>query len=195
MKDTVGRAGYIFLGAEDADVGFHLVVIRRDVLIAEGQSSPMPSIERSLEIHRGKAQRNASPVIGASANDARTKPAEFGSRRGGIRFAVNFPETVRRQKFVVQSCRVLASDAYAAMRQVVWPQVFLVILFRIQAADQLPALPRSARPRSAPWQLCRHLHRSNDADVVLLGRSNYLRHGAPSNPGIILNVGRALPPA
>ena len=194
-EDTVGRAGNIFLGAVDADVGFHPVVIRRDVLIAERPVVAHAVHRAHFEIHRSKAQSNPSPVIGASPNDARAKPSEFGSRSRGIRLAVNFPETVRRQKFVVQLMPVLASDAHSAMRQVVGPQVLFVILFRIQRRtsfqhdDAQPAFRQHLRCSAATGT------GSNDADVVLLGRSNYLRHGAPSNPGIILNVGRALPPA
>ena len=64
-----------------------------------GQSSPRPSRVPEREIDGSEAQRDAAPVIGAAADDARAEPLEIGAGRGGVGLAVNVPGAVGREEF------------------------------------------------------------------------------------------------
>src|SRR5580692_10625129 len=75
-KNAVGGAGDIFFGAEDADVAFDFVVVRREFLVGDGPVVAEAIARAGFEIDRRKTQSNAAPVIGAAANDARSKPLE-----------------------------------------------------------------------------------------------------------------------
>ncbi len=115
-------------------------------------------------------------MIGAAANDAGAEPVELRPRRRGVGFAFDFPGAVGRHELVAQFVPELTADADAAMGQLIGPNVFFEILFRIQRRARLQhdhaeaAFSQHFRGRAT----CRA--RSNDADVVNLGRTNYLGH-------------------
>ena len=116
-KTPSGALETFSLRAEDADVGFHFVVIRREIFVGDGPIVAEAIARAGLEIDGSEAQSDAAPVIGAAADDARTKPLEICAGSGGVRFAVDFPGAVGRQEFA-EIFRGLAANADAAMRQV-----------------------------------------------------------------------------
>ena len=77
QEDSVGRAGNVLFRSEDSDVGLDLVVVGRDVVVADRPIVAHAVVGANFEIYRRHAQRDASPVIGAAADDARTEPAKF----------------------------------------------------------------------------------------------------------------------
>ena len=76
-KIPSGALEIFSFGPENSDVGLDFIVIRRYVFVAERPVVAHAVVRADLEIHRGHAQRDASPMIGASADDARTKPAKL----------------------------------------------------------------------------------------------------------------------
>ena len=126
----------------------------------------MPSRGARPEIDRSEAERDASPVIGASTDDAGAEPAELRSGSGSVRLAFNFPGAVGRHEFVAQFVPELSADADAAMGQFVGPDVLFEILLRIQRRTRLQhhdvqaAFGEHFRGGAA----CRP--RSNDANVI-----------------------------
>ena len=178
QKNAVRRAGNILLAPEHADVGLDFIVVRRNFFVGDG-----PVVAHAIggarpEIHRGKAESDASPVIGASAHNAGAEPAELRSCRGSVGFAFDFPGAVGRNEFVVQFMPVFAADANPAMRQLVGPHVLLEIFFRIQRRacfqhDYVQAaFGEHFRGRAASRA------RSNDADVIHFRGTNDLCHQA-----------------
>ena len=129
QENSVRSAGNVFFRPEDSDVGLDFVVVRRDVFVAERPVVAHAVVRADLEIHRSHAQGDASPVIGASADNARAEPAESRARSGDVRFAFDFPSAVGREEFVFQAALRAAADTRAAMRQVVRPDVFFVVSF------------------------------------------------------------------
>ena len=95
-EDTVRRAGNIFLRTVDADIRLNLVVVRRDVFVAERPVVAHAVYRANFEIHVSEAQSDSSPVVGAPANDARAEPAKFRTRSRGVGLTVNFPEAIGR---------------------------------------------------------------------------------------------------
>ncbi len=87
IEDAVGRAANLFDGAGDADELLGLVVVRREILVADRPVEPESVTGLRLEVVVGEAQRDAAVVIGASAEDARAEPREVAARRDGVRLA------------------------------------------------------------------------------------------------------------
>ena len=69
-KYAIGRAGHIFLGSEYPDIRFHLVVVRRNVLVGDGPIVSQPVARPGGEIDGCKPQRDAAPVVGSAADNA-----------------------------------------------------------------------------------------------------------------------------
>src|SRR5262249_14748333 len=65
----VWRAGDIFFRAEDADVALDFVVVRREVVIADGPVGTETIARVGTEVDRRKTQCDAAPMIRASADD------------------------------------------------------------------------------------------------------------------------------
>ncbi len=155
-EDSIRCAGNVLLGAKNADIGFNLVVIRSEFVIGNWPVIAHPVGGTRFEIYRSKSQRDASPVIGAATDDARPKPAKARSRRRGVRFAIDLPCAVRRRKFVVDFAAKLAANANATVRQIVRPEVFFVIFFRIERRAGLehdnvqPAFGQNLGGRATP---------------------------------------------
>src|SRR5213078_3711920 len=120
QKDAVGRAGNIFFRSEHADVGFHFVVIRSEIFVSDGPIVAKAIARGGLEIDGSKAQRNTAPVIGAAADDARTKPLETRAGSGSVRLAFNLPGAIG-SKELAEIFACVAADAGAAMRRFVRP--------------------------------------------------------------------------
>ena len=76
QENSVGSAGNIFFSPEDSDIGLNFVVVRRDVFVADRPIVAHAVMRANFEIHRSHAKGDASPMIGASADNARAKPAE-----------------------------------------------------------------------------------------------------------------------
>src|ERR1700704_5285351 len=76
-KNAIGGAGDIFLRSKDADVAFDFVVVGSEILVSDGPILAEAIARGGFEIDGSKAQRDAPPVIGAAADDARTKPLEI----------------------------------------------------------------------------------------------------------------------
>src|SRR5271169_596232 len=126
-KDAVGGAGHIFLGAEDADVAYYLVVEGRKILVGDGPVLAQAIARFGFEIDRSEPQSNAAPVIGTSADDARAEPLKIGARSRGVRFAGNFPRTVGSKEFP-EIGRGSSANADATMRKIVGPHEHFEVL-------------------------------------------------------------------
>src|SRR5204863_8998235 len=179
QKDAVGRAGNVFFRSENADVAFHFVVVRREIFVSDGPIVAEAVARGGFEIDGGKAQRNAPPVIGAAADDARTKPLKTRAGSGSVGFAFNSPSTIGGKELAEIFARVTA-DAGAAMRGFIRPHQHLEIFFRIYVGS-------SFQQRAVQATLCENLggHASaragaDDANVILLWRTNHLGHGTLS---------------
>src|SRR6185295_12806887 len=101
---------------------------RRDVVVTDGPIGAQAVARVGTKVDGSKAQRDAAPMVGAAAHDARTKPAKIGSRRGGVRLTVNIPGAVGSKELAEVFC-LLPGDAHTAMRQVVRPGKHLVVFF------------------------------------------------------------------
>src|SRR5437016_2705150 len=95
-KVAVGRAADAFLGSGDADEAFGLVVIGGDLVVGDGPVHAKAVGGVGLEVVICKAKRNSAVVIGAAADDAGSKPAEFIVRSHRVRLALDIPVSVGR---------------------------------------------------------------------------------------------------
>ena len=180
QKNSVGSAGNVFFRAENSDVGLDFVVVGRDVFVADRPVVAHAVVRADFEIHRRHAQGDASPVIGASADDARAKPAELRSGSGDVGLAFDFPGAVGSEEFVFESLAGAAADARAAMRQVVGPDVLFVVTLGNQRRSGF-------EQRDAQAAFGEHLGRgasrgagADDANVIGFRRALDL-HGSPSS--------------
>ena len=88
-----------FVRAEHADQHLHLVIVRRDIVIADRPVKAGAKSRARLEVVGPIAQRDAAPVIGAPAHHALPPPLELIRRfrvRIGVRLARDFPAAVDR---------------------------------------------------------------------------------------------------
>src|ERR1700676_2420318 len=129
-KYTVRRAGNIFFGAKNADVGFDFVVVGSDVLISDGPVVAQTIACARSEVDGSKTESDAAPVIGAAADDARTEPLKVSAWCGSVGLAVDVPCAVGREEFTEIFAGV-AADAGATMRQIVGPHQHFEIFFGI----------------------------------------------------------------
>ena len=190
QENSVRSAGNIFFRPEDSDVGLDLVVVRGYVLVAERPVVAHAVVRTDFEIHRSQTQSDASPVVGASADDARAEPAELGTGSGNVRFAFDIPRAVGGEEFVFEALARAASDPSAAMRQIVRPDVLLVVSFRNQ---RRPGLEQSDTQPALGEHLGRGASRgagADDANVVGFGCAPNL-HGSPVE---VQPLGWELPP-
>ncbi len=171
QKDSIGRAGNIFLGPENSDVRLDLVVVRRDVFVTQRPVVAHTIVRTNFEVDRRHAQGDSSPVIGPSADDARAEPPKSGSRSGNVGFTFNLPRPIRSHKFVCQSSLRATADPCSAMRQVVRPDVLFIVSFRNNRRTGL-------EQRYAQTAFGQHFGRgaprgarADDADVIGFGRS------------------------
>jgi hypothetical protein len=74
VEDAVGCTPNPFDGAGDADEALCLVVIGRKLLVADRPVKTKAVGRTRLEIVIGEAQRDASVVVRAAAQDARAEP-------------------------------------------------------------------------------------------------------------------------
>src|SRR5581483_3330373 len=107
-KNSIRCARNVFLRSKNADVRFHLVVVRREVFVCDRPVIAHAISRARFEIDRSKAKRNASPMVRAPAFDARSEPAKSRSRGDRIRFAFNVPRSVRREEFAEIGARPAA---------------------------------------------------------------------------------------
>src|ERR1051326_8768743 len=128
-ENAIGCTGDIFLGAKNADERFDFVVVRRKFFVGDRPVIPSSICRLRLEIYWSESQCDPSPVIGASPNNTRTKPAEARTFRRSVRFASNLPKTVRREEFT----EILVASTYASATvwQIKWQKMFFVIMRRI----------------------------------------------------------------
>src|SRR5437899_2085255 len=114
-------------------------------------------------------------MISAPANDARTEPAEFRSRRSRVRLAFNLPGTIGSEE-LAKIRAGFASHPGATMRKLVGPDVLLKVLCRIQR----PTSFQHDHTESAFGEDLRRRPASragaDDADVVNLGRASNFSH-------------------
>src|SRR5208282_6929497 len=142
------------------------VVVGCQVFVTERPVVAHAVMRANLEVHRSHAQRDASPVVRAAADDAGTKPAEVRTRSGNVRFAFDLPCTVGGAEFIF-----LAADTNAAMGQVVRPDVFLIVSF---GNDWWPGLEQHHIQTALGEDLgCRTSGRpgADNANVVGFGRA------------------------
>ena len=152
-KIPSGALGMFSLGSENADVALHLVVIGCDVPISERPIVAASVAGARAEIRLGEAQSDAAPVIRPAAHNARAEPHELGTRRLGVRFALNIPETVRGQELRL-------GDNHGCPRRRFRPRDAPIRRARRAPCNpspggpsvRLPASPRSARLPSTPWR-------------------------------------------
>src|SRR6185503_14076405 len=69
QENSVRCAGYIFRRAENPNVRLHLVVVGSDLFVLDRPIIPHAIGGTGFEIHRGKAQRDTSPVIGTASDN------------------------------------------------------------------------------------------------------------------------------
>src|SRR5947209_182848 len=136
LKDAVRRARKILLRPEHPDVGFDFVVVRGKIVVSDGPIISQAVVRLSPEIDRSKAQRDSTPMVGASAHDARAIPAKGRAGRSGVGLAFDRPRSRRCDEFVFETVAQLQSmsaDAAAAMRQFVRPHVLFEVFTRIES--------------------------------------------------------------
>src|SRR5712692_387952 len=175
-EDAIGRTGHVFFGSENADVGFHFVVIRREILVGDGPIVAEAIARAGFEVNGGKPQRDAPPVVGAPSDDAGAKPLKIGAGRGSVRLAVDGPRAVGGQKLAEIIARV-TSDSRAAVRKFVRPRQHLEIFCGIYVRA---SFQQDAVEAALGENLCGHAAAragANDADVVRYRRTLYLSHG------------------
>src|SRR6185312_4897057 len=131
---AIRRAANTFMSAGDAHESFGLVIPGRHFFISHWPVEAEAVELLGLEIVIGEAQRDASVVIGAAAENARTEPAEFTVRRDGVRLAGHVPVAIWR----VPVAPLLLAEirfgvgAAAAVVYLPGPDVFLEILHGIE---------------------------------------------------------------
>src|SRR5207249_241238 len=179
QKDAVGRAGNIFFRSENADVAFHFVVIRREILVSDGPIVAETVARGGFEIDGSKAQRDAPPVIGAAPDDTRTKPLKARAGSGSVRLAFNLPCAIRSKELAEIFARV-ATDARAAMRRFVRPHQHLEIFFRIYVGSSFQQRAVQATLGENLGGRASARAGADDANVVLFWGTDYLRHGTLS---------------
>src|SRR5207247_5658761 len=86
-EDAVGSTRNAFFGPEYAYVGLDLVVVGGHVFVGDGPVVAHAVGGARFEIDGSKAQCDPSPVICASADDARAEPAKARSCRYRVRLA------------------------------------------------------------------------------------------------------------
>ena len=178
QENSVGSAGNIFFRTEDSDIGFDLVVVGSNVVVTQGPVVAHAVMRADSEIHRSHAEGDASPVIGASADDAGTEPAELRTGSGNVRFPFNFPSAVGGEEFVFEALPCPSTDTGAAMRQFVRPDVLLVVALGNQ---RRAGLEQRDTQTALGEDLGRGASRgagTDDANVIGFGRALNL-HGIP----------------
>src|SRR5271170_2923134 len=165
LENTVRSVGDVLLRAEDAHKRFDFVVVRRKLFIGDGPVVAHAVGGASLEVGRAEAECDASPMVGAAAFNARAEPAERRARSNCVRFAFNLPKAIGREELAEISARP-ASNACAAVRQFVGPDVLFEVLVGIECRTRL-------EHHYAQASLGQHLGggsasraRSDDADVI-----------------------------
>src|SRR5436305_14128938 len=73
QENPVGGAGDIFVRPEHSDVSFHLIVVGRYVFVGDRPIVALTVMGTDFEVDGRHAESNASPVIRAATDDARTK--------------------------------------------------------------------------------------------------------------------------
>src|SRR5258707_10700325 len=119
-------------------------------------------------------------MIGASADDARAKPLEVRTVRGGVRLAFNLPCAIRGQKFA-KVFAGLAAAAGSAMRQFVRPHQHFVVFFRM---DLRAGLEHHHVEAAFSENFCGHATAGSGADyanIINFWRTIYLRHSKSSS--------------
>ncbi len=147
------------------------MVIRREILVSDGPIVAEAVARGGFEIDGSKAERDATPVIGAAADDAGTKPLEIRAGSGSVGLAFDIPGAVG-SKELAEIFAGFATDASAAMRQFVWPQEHLKILFR---SDVRPGFQQHAVQAALGKDFRGHATAragADDADVILLRRTD-----------------------
>ena len=94
-ENPVGRILHVFLGSENSDQTFHLVVVWCEVVVGHGPVETQPVPASRLEIVGSHAQTDTSPVVGSPAQHAGAPPQEFLPGSGRIRFPFDGPSSVR----------------------------------------------------------------------------------------------------
>src|SRR5260370_36779574 len=82
LKDAVGKMREIFFDAGDAEIEIELVVVRRDVAVADGPIFAVAVAAFGLEVVVRKAESEASPNVGLSAETTGTDPSVVGAGEG-----------------------------------------------------------------------------------------------------------------
>src|SRR5579862_5267481 len=179
QKNAVGGAGNVFFRAKHPDVGLHLVVVRRHILVADGPVIAHAVVRTRLEVHGSKAQRDPAPVVGAPPHYARAEPVEGGPGSAGIGLSFDAPEAVGSEELVVHrfdAVAVLAAHALAPVGQVVGPHVLLEVACRNHRRPRLQQHHIEAAFSENLGGGASGGAGTDDADVVNLGRANYLEH-------------------
>ena len=101
-QTAVGRVGRVFetvVGAVNADEHLDLVVVGRDIVVADRPVEPETVARVGFEIVGPVTQGDAAPVVGAAAEHPRAPPPELAgriARRAGVRLAGHLPTAVDR---------------------------------------------------------------------------------------------------
>src|SRR5262245_28853788 len=86
LEHAVRCAANAFWAARDANQPLRLVVVRRNVRVTDWPIPTETVVRPRLQVVIGVAQLEASVVIRASANDARSEPAEGAAGCNGVGF-------------------------------------------------------------------------------------------------------------
>lgn len=131
----VGRVFQAFAGAKNADEHLNLVVVGRDVVIADRPVQTRAEAGARLEVVGTVAQGNTPPVIGAPAHHPLAPPAELRSFAGvRVGLARDLPAAVNRA--VVETVR-LVRRGHTAQRRLTWQLEHRRLGLWIEAAARL----------------------------------------------------------
>src|SRR5262249_24412796 len=107
-KDTVRSAANVCSGAEDADVGFGLVVIRGEIFVGDGPCAAGAVAREGLEIDGGEGGGEPPQMVGAAADDTRAEPFDLRPGSGSERLAFVLPRPVGRENLAEVGTRLPA---------------------------------------------------------------------------------------
>ena len=167
IEDAIRRAADALGRARYADEALSLVVVRREILVADRPVEAEAVGGLRLEVVVGHAQRDAAVVVGAPAENARSEPREVAAGRHRVGLALQLVAAVGGAVGEAgRSARVgLTPGAGAAMRHLIRPHVLLQV-GHLQHRSGFEQEHRDAEIRQHLGDGAAACARAHDDDVV-----------------------------